>query len=499
MDLPTEFMRVFKGLDRAHGTYAIIDKGGKTKVDGRAITLSEPVTIEKWEKHLAGTSAGIGIVPIDDDANVHWSAIDIDDYALDHQILWDKIQKLSLPLIICRSKSGGAHLYVFYTEPVSAKLSRGKLMEWVIALGCKPGTEIFPKQIALANRTDIGNWINMPYFNADDTQRYALYNGQKLSAEKFIKYIDEVKISLSDLEAFNVDLAGGAFSDGPPCLQSLAATGFPQGTRNMGLFNMGVYCRNKYGDEWQPELEDMNRKFMNPPLASSEVTMAVKSLSKKVYFFTCDKQPLVQCCNKEICKTRKYGIGGGGSDDIPVIIGSITRINSEIPTFFIEVEGVRMEVDPGDLLVQERFRLLCIEKINKLPTKMKQPDWEKIIRERLENIEIIEAPDDSGPAGQFYLHLESFCTNRHKARAIDELLLGKPFAKDDGRTYFRSTDLIKYLDQQHFKDFKENKIWALLRDIGGEHHQLDLKGKITQSWSIKTPDEQKEEFNKGVF
>jgi hypothetical protein len=498
MELAEQFFKLFAGLPRAHGTYVVLNKAGKKKVDGQAVTLHEEVTVEKWAGHLAGTTKGLGIIPIMDDANVNWAAIDVDNYDLDHAELEAKIEKLKMPLVMCRSKSGGAHLYIFFKEPVTAKLARSKLMEWVIALSLGIGTEIFPKQVALANKSDVGNWINMPYFEAENTLRFAIYKGKKLTAKKFLEYAKLKSVSLSAFENFQVDLAGGQFSDGPPCLQSLAASGFPQGTRNMGLFNLGVYCRHKYGDEWQQHLEEMNRDFMSPPLGSGEVTQAVKSLGRKTYFYTCDKQPIVQCCNKEICKTREFGVGGGG-EDIPVTIGSLTRINSEVPTFFIDVEGVRMEITPSDLLMQERFRLLCIEKINKLPTRMKQPDWEKIVRERLENVEIIEAPRDSGPTGQFFLHLEAFCTNRHKAKAIDELLLGKPFAHEDGRTYFRSVDLMKYLDQQHFREFKERKVWALMRDMGATHEQKQLKGKCVQCWSIPSPAEQTEAFEKGKF
>jgi hypothetical protein len=500
MSLAEKFFNTFAGLMRAHGTYAIPAKqnGGKKKVEGRAVTLKAEVTVEKWEQHLAGKT-GIGIVPIMDDANVNWAAIDVDDYDLDHIELENKCEKLKLPIVLCTTKSGGAHLYVFFKEPVTAKLARSKLMEWVIALGCKPGTEIFPKQVSLANESDVGNWINMPYFDAEQTKRFAIYKGKKLSAAKFIEYAAVKAVSLDDFANINVDLAGGAFSDGPPCLQALAASGFPQGTRNMGLFNLGVYCRHKHGDDWQQHLEEMNRDYMQPPLASGEVSQAIRSLSKKTYFYTCDKQPVVQCCNKEICKQREFGVGGGG-EDVPVTIGSLTRINSEIPTFFIDVEGHRIEVTPEELLMQERFRLLCLTKISKLPTRMKQNEWEKIVRDRLENQEVIDAPPDAGPTGQFYMHLDAFCAGRHKAKAIDEILLGKPFADPESkRTYFRSTDLIKYLDQQHFREFKDKKIWALIRERGGEHGSRTLKGKFTNYWSIPTPAEQTEPFDKGVF
>lgn len=497
-ELAQKFFDIFSGLMRAHGSYIVLGKKkGKDKVDGKAVTLHEDVTVEKWISHLEGKN-GIGIIPITDEATVNWSAIDIDDYSIEIAELEEKCTRLKVPVIVCRTKSGGAHLYAFYNEPVSAKLARSKMMEWAMALG-HAGVEVFPKQIQLANKNDVGNWINMPYYGNVQTNRFAIYKGKRLSAAKFIDYARIKAISLAELEAYNVDLGKGDIGDGPPCLQALAAAGFPQGARNMGLFNLGVYCRHKFGDEWQEHLEEMNRNYMSPPLGTGEVSQAMKSLSKKSYFYTCDKQPIVQCCNKEICRKREFGIGGSG-EEIPVTIGSLVRINSEQPTFFIDVEGVRMELTPQDLLIQQKFRLLCIEKINKLPTLMKQPEWEKIIRDRLDNVEIIEAPRDSGPTGQFFLHLEAFCTSRHKARAKDEILLGKPFADpEDGRTYFKSVDLMKYLDQQHFREFKEKKIWALMRDMGGEHHQFQMKGKCVQCWSIPSPAEQTEGFEAGKF
>jgi len=498
MNLAEEFFKLFTGLMRAHGTYVVSGvKDNKGKMGGKAITLQHEVTVDLWAKHLNG-KAGVGIIPIDDDANVHWAAIDVDVYPIDHIALGEKITKLKLPLVHCKSKSDGAHLYVFFKEPVTAKLARSKCMEWVIALGYA-GLEIFPKQIKLANKSDTGNWINMPYYDAEKTERFAIYKGKKLSAQKFIEYAHKMALSLTELENFEVQISDGAFSDGPPCLQALAASGFPQGTRNMGLFNMGVYARSKFGDTWKEVLEEYNRDFISPPLGVTEVSQAIRSLSRKTYFYTCDKQPIVQCCNKEICKKRTFGVGSGG-EDIPVTIGKLVRINSEVPTFFIDVEGVRMEVEPTQLLLQDRFRLLCIEKISKLPTRMKQPEWEAIVRDRLENQEVIEAPRDAGPKGQFFLHLEVFLTGRHKAKAIDELLLGKPFPNEkDGRTYFRSIDLMKYLDQVHFRDFKPRQIWAMIGDMGGRHEQFNIKGKCVQAWSIPSPSEQTEEFEEGKF
>jgi hypothetical protein len=46
--------------------------------------------------------------------NVRWGCIDIDSYAgFDHQKLINKIKQFKLPLVVCRSKSGGAHVFLF--------------------------------------------------------------------------------------------------------------------------------------------------------------------------------------------------------------------------------------------------------------------------------------------------------------------------------------------------------------------------------------------------
>jgi len=52
--------------------------------------------------------------------------IDIDTYPFDHLSLIKKIREEQLPLIVFRSKSGGAHVYCFIKEFVPAILMRNK-------------------------------------------------------------------------------------------------------------------------------------------------------------------------------------------------------------------------------------------------------------------------------------------------------------------------------------------------------------------------------------
>ena len=72
-------------------------------------------------KTFTGTE-NLGIIPINDNSECRWGCIDIDSYAgFDHKKLINKIKNLNLPLIVCRSKSGGAHVFLFTSDYVSEK------------------------------------------------------------------------------------------------------------------------------------------------------------------------------------------------------------------------------------------------------------------------------------------------------------------------------------------------------------------------------------------
>lgn len=490
-----KIQELFAGLTRAHGKHLV--RGGKTdsrgKVKGNGWTVQEPVTEEVWRNHLEG-KIGLGLVPIRDDNTVRFGAIDIDVYNLDLNALEQKVRELALPLVLCRTKSGGAHLYVFLKEDCLAATCRDKLTEFAVALGY-PEVEIFPKQIKLAdpsdgkNKQDTGNWINIPYFDAENTLRYAIRDGKPLSLEEFEEYATSMRVTVAELEAVEPEVSS-EFADGPPCLQALSMHGFPEGCRNNALFSIGVYCRRKWPDDWRERLDDMNRKVMNPPLGSKEVLDVAKSLEKKSYFYKCNDQPLCRSCNKSLCRTREFGIGGGPS----VEIKSLSKHLTVPPLWFADVDGVRIELTTDDLMNQERFRKKCVEHLNKLPVAKKRVEWEKYIGEKIEECEEIEAPEDAGPEGQLWQHLQDFCTNFSQARSRDELLLGRPWT-ENGMTYFRGKDFMKYLDQEHFRELRNQQIWALLRKRDAVHTQFQLKGKCVQVWGVKEFERQDGDFD----
>ncbi len=467
-------MTLFEGLLRAHGTYEIKGERADGKKQGKATTVREDVTPEKWQAHLDGKT-GIGIIPINDDSNCKFGAIDVDQYdGLDIKAINNKLKEYKLPLFPCMSKSGGVHLYLFTTDWVPAEAMQNKLRDIAAALGFG-GSEIFPKQAyILADRGDVGQWINMPYFGNERT-----CNG--MDAAKFAQAAMLNRLTPDDFNKLKIKQPESDFDDGPPCLQHLSAQGFPQGTRNNGLFNVAVYCRKRDPDNWQRDMEKLNAKLMDPPLSSSEVQGVIKSASRKDYQFTCSKAPIAPYCNAAVCKLRKFGIDG--SNDLPAI-HSLTKFNTNPPIWFLDIDGGgRLELETDDLQNQRRFQRKCMEKLNTMPNKMSDQAWTKLINHLLENLTIVEAPADASPIGQLFEHLERFVTGRVQAKNRDELLLGKPFT-DESKHYFRISDFMAYLDRMHFRDYKVHQVTSILKQNEAEHHFFNCKGKGVNCWSV---------------
>jgi len=502
-ELASEFYRIFQGHENAHGEFKITgDKG--LKATGKAQTLRSPLTVDLWEKHLTG-ALGIGSIPIQQTSQCMWGAVDIDQYDdLD-------LEKMSLvlpePLVLCRSKSGGAHIFIFMQSPTTAALMRKKLSLVARAVG-HPNAEIFPKQDTL-NEGDVGNWINMPYFNHDTTTRYCIKGGLILTATEFIQHISEMTINNQQLVALNPEPLFEAtvdpeFADAPPCLQHLVQNGFPTGSRNNALFSMGVFARKKYAAGWEDKVFDYNQRFMGPG-SYSEVAGIIRSLNKKIYIYKCKEQPLMAYCNKEACYECTYGIQPTAAEDKtkrPNILDSVTSVKCYMPPittkddpyWIFTIDDVEIDVTVDMIRNQNIFSREYLRQYHKVILPIKDTKWVSCINDLLATAEIHELAPDAGPEGQLMIHLEDFCTNKAQAKVKEELIIGKPWC-DNSRVYFRSGDLMRYLDQQRFRAFKEKDIWTILKRQGAKHHQFTLKGKCIACWSMEEFNQQNEEFD----
>lgn len=496
MALAEQFLQLFAGLQRSHGIYVVpagAQGGGKGKLHNTswARTVQKQVTEQLWEQHLVGT-IGLGIVPIRDDATCLFGAVDVDVYPLDLKALAVRVHTLGLPLICCRTKSGGAHLYLFLSEPTPPPLLRAKLREFSNALGFKPDTEIFPKQERLTSDS-AGSWINMPYQAGSRSTRYALGpDGNALTPEQFIEYAHAKAITQDQLTSFEITTEDNDdFEGGPPCLQTLAVKGFGN-WQNNGLFSIAVFLRKKYGDAWTSHLNEYNQRYLDPPCSEQEVKNVIKSINKKKgYFYKCKDEPICSVCDKKTCKTREFGIGQLPTSN-GLLFGPLTKIETDPPTYVWAINNTDIKLSVKELTRQNLFHDQIIHQLDIWPIVIQPTAWRKIVEDALANIKTVPVPDDATHEGQFWEHVQAFCTSRAIAKSWDEMLLHKPYT-ENGITHFCAIDLLQFLHQKKFNSIDEKIIYIWMLTKGVKHHERVLKGKPTKYWSIPAFPEQTQE------
>ena len=133
-ELAQKFLDLFSGSQGAHGQTDVLGKQRNGKQQAKYEIVREPLSVELIQDHLDG-KLGVGSIPIDETNKCLFGALDIDDYNLDLKVLLAKIKRFKLPLILCRSKSGGAHLFLFMSERIAASEMRDRLAEFAAALG----------------------------------------------------------------------------------------------------------------------------------------------------------------------------------------------------------------------------------------------------------------------------------------------------------------------------------------------------------------------------
>ena len=266
------FKQLFVGGQQAHGRlYPGV--GGK----GRAKTRREAAPPETYREHLAG-GVGLGLVPVRADGTCRFAAIDIDIDTIDHAELLKKVLARRLPLVVCRSKSGGAHLYLFTKEPgLPATQVIQTLKKWATLLGY-PSAEIFPKQTKIAGR-DCGNWINLPYFGDGHTTRCALGPHGRLSLGEFLDAVEFYDPARCDADETPLPEPAEPAAPEVPILANGKIT---EGRRNEKLTSIAGSMRRRVLGQKAIEaaLLAHNRDRCEPPLPEREVSAIAASVAR---------------------------------------------------------------------------------------------------------------------------------------------------------------------------------------------------------------------------
>lgn len=487
----TKFMSLFRGSALAHGTW--------DKSNGNMATELTEATEDDYRNHLEG-NLGLGLVPVTQEGFCHFGAIDIDIDTIDHKDLYARVSSRNLPLSVCRSKSGGAHLYVFFEKPLPASSVQTLLRKWAHLLGFPSKTEIFPKQLKSTTQ-NIGNWINLCYFNADNTVRYCVGGQGSLDLEEFLHSIvlytgkENIKEEITS-DLIQIDLM-------PPCLKELTNEGLPPGTRNVGLFSYGVFYRKSSPNGWEDKLRHHNKNYVSPPLGSREVEALIKSIGDRQYQYKCDEEPLCSHCDRKTCLTLPYGISNkpweADSNFDELTVSNLRKIMTDPPTYILEVNSRDIHLQSDEFRMFDKLRKRVFELQDSIIRPIKQPQWENKMRELLLSRVDIEAPDDASEFGSINSKIDDFLSLCDRSKGREDLLRGNPILETD-KILFQVNWLQRYLLSQ--KVVVPNKdLFAILHRRKCQYDMIKIKGKVIRAWSIPSAlvNRQEEDYSEASF
>ena len=517
---------LFEGNDTHYGTHGepSRDPNGRSKwiIRPTAVTHKGKVDDKLWKEHaLQGSRKPLGIVPIRTDNTTIWGSIDYDVYDVELTDLIKKVEAYKLPLVPCRSKSGGLHLFMFVTEPIQSKTMQECLRALAAMLGVAD-SEIFPKQTTLlVDRGDQGSWMIMPYFGGDFggklKMQYGLRaNGGEVSLSEFVRTAEKARQTPAQVEALieraadpspatsgsRKKASGGRgkkgsadeavpLGDGPPCIVHIMRDGGPKvGTQNDFLFHVAVYLKKKYPETWTQELEKANATMLTPPGSQDGLDNVTRSLLKTDYQYKCKAEPMRSKCDLILCKKKTYGVSGGGGSMLPEI-KSIAKMNSEPPIWFVEVEdgAAKIECSTEDLQQWPRFQRLLMEKLHNPFGVIAQPVWlQHVAAAMAEKVYNIEVSEDVKEGGVFLELLETYLTNRQRAESEEDLLAGRPWEdQENGRYYFQMSKLVRYLEREGLKNIKTPQVVSMVRKLNGItdpkeacYENREIKGKTVR-------------------
>ena len=375
------------------------------KIKTNIIQVEDKVDKDLLTHHLDG-DFGVGICPICADGKVHFAVLDIDCYDERIYKMLRFIREYSLPLLPFRSKSGGLHVYVFFSKAVLAKNAR-ELLKDIVYYFCldsiygKNKVEIFPKQDSL-KEDSFGSAITLPLFKGEDTYTPLLdLEGNAFEFKEALAYIQK---HLTSIDTVKETLKELPYNDAPPCIQRLLLAGLvgsEDSGRNNFLFSYAIYAKKKFGTGFETYVQEVNSSF-DCPLEDTVVEQICSSVSNNEYMYKCKDIPCASMCDKVICKKREYGIGRDKSHFTGVDYGQLYRYMTAEPYYIwkLRLNGQEewkdvMFKDEGYLLDQKNFAKLCVRYLNNAPMQVSNNDWYTILNSILPNIKDIEVKKES--------------------------------------------------------------------------------------------------------
>lgn len=230
----------------------------------------------------------------------------------------------------------------------------------------------------------------------------------------------------------------------------------------MGLFSLAVYAKKAFPDSWQKKIEEYNRQFFQTPLSAGEVSVILKSIDKKEYFYRCHEEPICSFCNASLCRTRKFGISTIAN--MP-IVNSVTKLLGDDVIWFIDVEGGRLELSTEELFDNKRFQKKCMSELNIVPYAMSSVAWTSYLQKLIDQAIVVRQEDIATVKDQLWDYFVMYVKLRLTRNPVD-LEFNKVFYdEDEKQIWFKLRDFLAFLKRKQFK-LVNTLISAYLKERG---------------------------------
>ena len=439
------FIKIFEGLDRAYGQFKKNDSRISVKVEGKPWVEHKPLQKQLWENHLMGIGVSLGVFPLTDEGTCKWGAIDIDVDGLDYEELLKKIREFKLPLIMFRSKSGRAHVYLFMKNFTSAEEVRLVMKKFASKLGLADKLDrIYPMQTELGEK-DTGSWLNLPYFNHEEGSRYAYKDDfDAASIEEFFQMheqyaqenldeylVEEIKTTK---KVKNTNLESLLLPCQKNCLK-LNDNKVPSDIgRNDFLLHSLVWA--KRAEKYTKKIEEykhldskgllkhFNKKYFKEPLPEDEMEKTIFKSEDKEYKYLCKRPKIKKYCDPSACVRHICGITQEQALELveaKEALGQITQHCSDPPIFYESVDvktddkgghkRIRIEMDGSFFLYKDKY-LTQLANAGHFPhdsiLDMKSVEFRKMNLARLAIRNYEKAEEEATPEYEFKMLMWDF-------------------------------------------------------------------------------------------
>lgn len=497
---PTDYSLgdLFSGRQDCFGRYYLSgDKPSPGKKrEGKAVSYPNSkhpkieLTPEEYEAHEKGLYA-LGIVPVSIDGTCKWFSIDVDKYDLNHTDLAKQISAKQLPIIHCRSKSGGAHLYGMLSGAWSAKNCIALARKWVELLGFDlRKTEVFPKQTKFDGPEAKGNWIIIPYYGGKKAEDFGIDEaGHRIPYEDFPQYCISRKMTpkeaqqLLDQKETHTWSQDEILDESPPCVRSMMEQSIKEGDgRNNALSHLSWYYK-KLDDffetsDWKDKLDEFNNTYFDPPVSHRELSQIIKNHQNGKYKARCEANPMCNICDKAACLKRKFGIGDSNNFYGEIEMTGATKIETgDDPLWKMYINGQSIILDTADLLSPRKFKIAVMAKTNIIIESMKQKQHDEMIAKIIKSALVVEAADIVSNASKVYeCYKQWISLTGGKSTGMEALLRGLPYIDyKQNAIYLRLQDVVLEYRRVHKENLDDKEIYLCLKSQGlaVEHREIN--------------------------